>query len=266
MEISFLEKKEQLVRIISGIGGVCAIGQTGNVNEVPKPGESDIDLFVLCDSVPSYEARKEVYESNEISKNCKLSVFEGGHWGTGDLFDVDGVEVEFMYFTVDETWSYLNSVLMGNHLSCENGFYPVGRLATLRNINVLFDDKNVLEAIKAKLATYPEELMQHMINYHSARMIDEEDLGRVLLRKDILFYHYVLEDALDHFLQVLYALNRTYFPSRKRSEQYIASFQIKPTDCYQRLRKVIRLAADEDTIEESVSEWFRLAEELMEFC
>ncbi len=49
----------------------------------------------------------------------------------------------------------------------------------------------------------------------------ETVITRVVLRKEVLFYHQVLENSLDHLLQALYALNHMYFPRRKRIEEYI---------------------------------------------
>lgn len=46
-------------------------------------------------------------------------------------------------------------------------------------------------------------------------MIDEEDLDRAELCHEALFYHQVLEELLDHFLQLLYAKNNCYFPQPK---------------------------------------------------
>ena len=51
----------------------------------------------------------------------------------------------------------------------------------------------------------------------------------------------VLENSLDHLLQALYALNHTYFPSRKRIEVYIQMFENKPGNCYDRLLRILEL-------------------------
>lgn len=93
-------------------------------------------------------------------------------------------------------------------------------------------------------------------------MINEEDLGRVVLRKEVLFYHQVLENSLDHLLQALYALNHTYFPSRRRIEEYIGRFEIKPFNCYERLLRILESAVSSETIEESVRDLKILVREL----
>ena len=80
----------------------------------------------------------------------------------------------------------------------------------------------------------------------------------------MLFYHQVVEEFLDHFLQALYAKNRRYFPSRKRTESAIAAVELKPQNCYERLLKVVNLGSNENTIDESVEELKKIYEELKE--
>lgn len=63
-----------------------------------------------------------------------------------------------------------------------------------------------------------------------------------------------IDEFLDHFLQALYAKNRRYFPSRKRTESAIAAFERKPQNCYERLLKVVNLGSNENTIDDSVEE------------
>lgn len=79
---------------------------------------------------------------------------------------------------------------------------------------------------------------------------------------EVLFYHQVVEEFLDHFLQALYAKNGSYFPSRKRTEEAILKFTKKPANCYKRLLDVVRLGSNADTIEASILELRALAQEL----
>lgn len=62
--------------------------------------------------------------------------------------------------------------------------------------------------------------------------------------------------------EALYAKNDSYFPSRKRTEKAIAGFKKKTADCYERLLKIVRLAAKEQTLEESVAELRKLGNEI----
>lgn len=80
---------------------------------------------------------------------------------------------------------------------------------------------------------------------------------------DVMPMYFSVEEFLDHFLQALYAKNRRYFPSRKRTESAIAAFGLKPQNCYERLLKVVNLGSNENTIDESVEELQKLYEELL---
>lgn len=267
MVYSIKDKIAKLLDDVANIEVIRAIGQTGDVNFIPKAGEGDIDIFVFGDKVPTYEERKVVYDNkSSLFEECYMNVCEGGVWGTGDVFIIDGVETMLMYFSTNETLKYINEILDGKHLNSDDGFYPIGRCATLKTINVIYDESRTLEGIKEKLSTYPDKLRKDMINFHIGRINNEEDFGRALLRKDVLFYHQVLEGSIDHYLQGLYAVNKTYYPSRKRTKQYIDSFEIKPENCYERLLKVIRFGSTPEDIEKSYSEWCKLVSDLKGVC
>jgi hypothetical protein len=267
MKYSIKGKITKLLDEVSSIEEIRAIGQTSDINIVPKAGESDIDIFILCDKVPCYEDRKAAYDKNStLIEECIMNVCEGGDWGTGDIFIIDGVETMLMYFSTDETLRYVNDILEGEHLDSIKGFYPVGRCATLKNLYVIYDELELLGSLKEKLSVYPDGLKEKMVRFHLSRTKDEEGFGRALLRKDVLFYHQILEVSIDHYLQALYAVNKTYFPSRKRTKQYIDSFEIKPENCYERLLDVITFGSSPKSIEKSYSEWCSLVSDLKHIC
>ena len=245
------------------IGAVKAIGQTGDINEIPMPGKGDIDLFVFCEGIPLEAQRLAAYDAcKALFSECRMTTSEGGYWGTIDMLMVDGVELFFMYFTVTEMHRYIDAVLAGKHLDRDGAFYPVGRLATMLTINVLYDEAGTLAALKELVREYPEALSRTLFDHHISQIIDEEDFGRTVMRKDVLFYHMVLEASLDHFLQALYALNRIYFPSRKRTDEYMASFKRIPQDCQARMLRVIEHGSHSEGIARSYAQWQGLVEEL----
>ena len=68
--------------------------------------------------------------------------------------------------------------------------------------------------------------------------------------------------ALDHFLQALFAINKTYFPSRKRTLNYIEKFSIKPERCNDRLLEIVKLGSCSEDISQSYLLWSNLVNEL----
>ncbi len=249
-----IDTKDRLVNELSQYDKIKGIGQTGDINAELIPGCSDIDMFVLCTTIPTEDERKQVYSnySTEYSR-CLMNVSNGGIWGYGDILIIDGIDVMLMYFTIDEMNHYLDEVLQGKHLNKDGGFYPTGRLSSIENINILYESSASWTAMMQKVKKYPIDLFKKLFDYHVANILNDEDLGRVMLRKEVIFFHQVLENSIDHLLQALFAINCTYFPSRKRSEQYIKAFKNKPTDCYEQICGIIENSISSKTIVESVN-------------
>jgi len=257
--------KYKLIKAISSCDKVLGIGQTGDINAPLVPGKSDIDMFVICTEVPSKEEREALYKDLEAYvSEISMNVANGGIWGYGDIFMCQGIDIMPMYFTIAEMKDYLEEVLTGKHLEREGRFYPIGRLASIETLNVLYEKDKAWSNIIARVREYPLELFKAWYGAQHWQILDEEDLGRSLLRKEVLFYHQVLEESIDHMLQALYAINRCYFPSRKRTAQAIATFEHKPADFTERLLDIVRTSVNEEDIEHSVYELKKLGKEVLE--
>lgn len=258
-----IDVKNSLVKELSQIEKINGIGQTGDINAELVPGNSDIDMFVLCTTIPTEVERKDIYSKySEEYSECQMNVCNGGIWGYGDILLINGIDVMFMYFTREEMEQYLDEVLQGKHLDREGGFYPTGRLSSVENINILYESSAEWTSLKEKVKKDPVKLFEKLFDYHIANVLNDEDLGRVLLRKEVMFYHSVLENSLDHLLQALFAVNFIYFPSRKRTEQYIRDFKSKPENCYERLMQILTNAISDKTVEKSVEELRNIASEI----
>jgi hypothetical protein len=214
--------------------------------------ESDIDIFVYCSEVPPERERAALvsHMSNDYAPG-----WEHTRWGICDLAHIGGEEVWLMYVTQRET---LEGRLPGK---IDNYYYPTGRLATLKHLCVLLDKEGFLAGLKTRLGEYPEALRRTLVRFHMDALLDTEDLGRAAARGDALFYHFALDIALDHFLQALFALNRVYFPSRKRSAAYIGGFEIKPAGCERTLLDIVALGGEPGNLGAS----FRMMSELIEW-
>lgn len=260
--MNLTQKIDTLINKISQIPEVRSIGISGGEKPFPNPGEGDIDVFIYCDTIPLEQLRNCILKATDI-EDPKLNEFKGGHWGIGDFSRVEGVETWLMYFTKEETLSDLGSTLAGESPDkLDNYFYPIGRCEMLRNMWIRYDDGGFLGDLQKQLSVYPEGLADKLTEYHISELDDVEDLERAVKRKDVLFYHFALDIGIDHFLQALFAMNKTFFPSRKRSLQYIKEFTIKPLRCKNLLLKIVQLGSCADTLEESYRLWRNVTEEL----
>lgn len=250
---------------IASIAEVCAIGMSGNKTSLPVAGEGDIDIFVYCENIPRCEMRESIMIEVKGVENFKINAFEEGHWGTADFGLINGVETWVMYFTMEETTLNIESILKGDYLDkLDNYYYPIGRCAMLKDISIIYDKDGFLQSMKNRLSDYPSNLADVLTQYHIEQLEDTEDLERAVTRKDVLFYHFALDLTLDHFLQALFALNKTYFPSRKRSIQFIMNFSIAPSNCSERLLEVVRLGGSGETLDQSYALLTELVRELKE--
>ncbi|MFL0248688.1 DUF4037 domain-containing protein [Candidatus Clostridium stratigraminis] len=253
-----------LINNISEIVVVQSIGISGGKTSLPRAGEGDIDIFIYCDEIPSFEKRQAIISQlDEQIQEAKVNIFEGGHWGIGDFMLINGIETWLMYFTVSETLTDIESILNGKYPDkLDNYYYPIGRCAMLKDINVLCDKSNFLDNLKKRLSEYPDILGKILIQYHLEELDDTEDLERAVVRKDVLFYHFAMDLAIDHFLQALFAINKIYFPSRKRTLDFIENFSVKPEGCNENLLEVIKLGGFAEGINQSFALWSNMVNQL----
>lgn len=254
---------DTLINKISAIPEVRSIGISGGKKPFPYAGEGDIDIFIYCDSLPTLNMRQAVLHETDGLQETKVNEFEGGHWGAGDFALTEGVETWLMYFTMQETSSEIDANLRGDFPDkLNNYYYPTGRCAMLRDMWIRYDENGFLGDLQKRLSEYPESLAKTLTEHHTRELDDVEDLERAVKRKDVLFYHFALDIAIDHYLQALFAINRTFFPSRKRSLQYIDGFHAKPHECAESLLKVVRLGSEAETIHESYALWRKMTQDL----
>lgn len=259
------ENYHLLIEAVRKMDEVLSIGKSGG-EKLPVNNESDIDIFVFCDHVPDLFKRETTLTNSGVSiSSMKLSENCGQFWGICDFISIGNTELCLMYFTTSEVDNDIESVLNGSRLDRENEYYyPTGRCATFLTMHILLDKNNYISNMKKKLSSYPPPLFTKLIKHHIDKINDEEDFNSAVSRGDLLFYHSTLDSALDHFLQLIFALNRCFFPSRKRSLPFIENFQLKPQNCNERLLKVIELGSQPKTLSQSYNEWSALCDELLE--
>jgi hypothetical protein len=242
---------------------IRAIGKTGG-DALPADGFSDIDLFLFSKQIPERNIREKMLCSiADVVTVTNYGETEHPHWGLVDSILIGGQEVYLMFFTLDAFASFVDTILRGERTEREeNYFYPTGRLASIQGMHAFHDPDGYIAALKENSATYPEMLRNAILSRFLPKLNDEEDFMRAIRRKDVLFYHSTLDLALDRFLQAFFALNRVYFPSRKRSLEFIRSFHIKPENCETRLKRIVELGASVETLDESHRLWQEMCREL----
>ena len=258
-----VEHYTSLIKSVCDMKEVLSVGKSGG-EELPQQNESDVDIFVFCSGIPDIQTRQAaIGKLGTVVSNMRLSESKGRFWGVCDFITLDGTEICLMYFTISDMNDEIDFVLNGTRLDREGEyFYPTGRCATLLSMHVVCDKNGYIFAMKEKLSVYPQSLAEALCKHHIGKINNAEDFDRAVLRQDVLFYHSTLERAIDHFLQAMFALNFCFFPSRKRTFQFIEQFALKPRHCAERLIEVIELGARPETLAQSYETWRMLCEEL----
>jgi len=254
----------RLITSIINLPEVQSIGKTGS-KDISFSEDNDVDIFIICNNTPDLKTREIIYNDINYDLKIKTHDFEGKYWGTLDLIYIDNVEICLMYFNRSKVENEIDDILQGNRIKKEeNYFYPMGRCATYKNINILYDKSMFLENMKLKLSDYPDKLYDKNIDFHLSKLNDSEDMKSAIQKKDILFYHSALDNSIDHYLQLLFTLNYCFFPSRKRSFLYINEFKYKPKNCIERLIEIVKYGGEVDTINKSYEKWNEIVKETIE--
>ncbi len=249
--------------VVTGLAklpGVRAVGKSGGKELM---GGGDIDLFVFCDEMPPVEARWELALALD-GKVDKAEIEKGNdpYWGVVDFLYVGDDDICIMFHDAGAMVAYLESVLRGERLEKEGGFfYPTGRCATILHMGIFYDD-GFLASIQKKLSAYPDSLGDALARHHIHTLRHSEDFRRAVAREDPLFYHCALEEALDHYVQALFAMNRQYFPGRKRNLEHIGTFALKPKDVEHRLLLAVELGGKPETLKQGYKLWMELVQDL----
>ena len=257
----------ELIRSLKVLPQIRAIGKTGG-GALPDDGSGDIDLFVFCDTIPLLPERKQAFAAlNGTVTIVEFGSTEHPHWGLVDSLLIGQQEVYLMFFTMRVFAESIVSILRGERTQREeNYFYPAGRCASILGMHAFYDPDGFLAGLKEQCSVYTDAMRDALLRAHLPMIDDREDFQRAIRRGDVLFFHATLDLALDHFLQALFALNRAYFPGRKRSAALIRSFALKPDDCEARLLRAVELGARAETLAESYAIWRALCMEMHRLC
>jgi hypothetical protein len=263
--MSLLDNYNLLIETVREIDGVLSIGKSGGEN-IPMQGESDIDIFIFCSKVPNANAKKTAIQKlTPAISIIQINETAGRFWGVCDFVAIDDTDVCLMYFNISDMDDEIESVLDGSRLDKESEyFYPTGRCATFMSMHILYDKTGYISGMKEKLSVYPMSLAEKSYNHHIRKINNGEDFERAVSRGDVLFYHSTLESVIDHYLQALFALNQCWFPSRKRTMQFVEGFKYKPVDFSEKLLEVIKLGAEAETLTQSYDIWSALCKELLQ--
>jgi len=244
------------------LGGSWAAGTQG-------PG-SDIDLGLYYSAGHPLDTQQVNSIASELNDLPDPVVTDLGGWGLwvngGAWLTISGQRVDFLYRNIDFVSSIIDDCNRGKIQSDywqqpAYGFHSYMYCAETNICKILYDPGGIIQALKAKVVQYPQPLKDKIIKHFTWLAQFTLDVAKKSVRQGgVYFVAGSLTRIISCLVQVLYALNETYFISDKRMYRDVEQFALKPQNFAKRVNRILGDAGRE---REELEESLRMAEELL---
>jgi hypothetical protein len=208
---------------------------SGSVVDELADERSDVDMSVVFDALPEREA---------LTEACRSAGGTDWFWHAGDLlegglvvaFRIDGIEVQIGYSDAKTLDAHLDELLVEHKADT-----PTHKLGEgILKAEALAGAER-LAALKERLAPFPPELGQAMIEHFLRQGAPWRAVSQLLHRDGDLWCRELLVDACYGLFGVLAGLNRRYFTTFqfKRLTRFASGLAVAPTDFAARVQRLL---------------------------
>ncbi len=217
----------RIVEQLKEVDGLQAIVLGGSYASGAQRPDSDIDIGLYyrhdrplaIDQIHTIAA-----QLNDFPDPVVTALGGWGRWVNGGAWlTIEGQRVDFLYRDIDFVSSILDDCQAGKIQSDywqqpAYGFHSYMYCAETQICQPLYDPEELIPALKAKVALYPPLLKQSIIKdfLWSARFT-LENTHKAARQGNVYITVGCLARAIHSLVQVLYALNETYYISEKES-------------------------------------------------
>ncbi|HXZ04736.1 MAG TPA: nucleotidyltransferase domain-containing protein [Ktedonobacteraceae bacterium] len=231
------------------VEGLVAIVLGGSRASGTQRADSDIDLGLYYRESKPIGIGQLRQLVNKLNDFPEPDVTELGGWGPwvngGAWLTIKGQRVDFLYRNIDFVSTVIDECNSGvtkfDYLQQPPyGFYSYIYCAETQQCKILYDPQLALAGLKSKVSRYSASLKSSIIN----GCLWQAEFSLEVAKKtantgNVFFIAGCLTRIANNLVQVLYALNETYFISDKRLQKDIEQFSLKPQDFVGRLDKVL---------------------------
>ena len=252
------------------VDGLQAIVLGGSWASGTQHADSDIDLGLYYNAdypLDIQQVRNIAYELNDLPEPVVTDLGGWGRWVNGGAWlTIQGQRVDFLYRNIDFVSNVIDACNKGEIQSDywqqpAYGFHSYIYCAETNICKILYDPGGIIEALKTKVVQYPQPLKEKIIKDFTWSAQFTLDVAKKSARQgDVYFVAGSLARALSCLVQVLYALNETYFISDKRMYRDVEQFALKPLDF---VEKVNRILGSPGRVQEELEESLKAVEVLL---
>jgi predicted nucleotidyltransferase len=266
-----------LARQLGAIPGIRAVVLGGSHARGRARPESDIDLGLFYSETAPFaiQSVRELAEAvNDAAGPVVSNYYDWGRWINGGAWlTVGGQRVDFLYRSLEHMERAIAEAEAGRYeLDFAQhppfGFFSGSFLGDIAVCVPLFDPEARLEALKRRVADYPEPLRRAVVQDYlwGAEFSLGAFAGKFATRSDSYGTAACLSGIVNQLVLVLFALNRKYLVNAKTALTEIAEFERAPRDFGVRVQKTFaHLGATDAELGaavESVAQLFRETIEL----
>lgn len=122
------------------------------------------------------------------------------------------------------------------------GFFDHAVLADIRSMQIVVDPQGTLARWKKEVNHYPEALRQSVLQRfmrEAAFWPNNPHYRSAVERVDLIYTSSIVQHTLQALIQVLFALNREYFPGEKQLALAIDKLVLRPQRLSDRIRQIL---------------------------
>jgi predicted nucleotidyltransferase len=236
---------QQLVDVLKQVQGLKAIVLGGSYASGSQRPDSDIDigLYYYEDQLLDVEHIRTI--ASQLNDTPDPVVTDLGGWGTwvngGTWLTIQGQRVDFLYRNIDFVSSTLDDCNVGTIRSDywqqpAYGFHSFMYCTETIICRPLYDPDAIIEFLKAKVAVYSPALKQAIIkDFLGSARFTLDNTYKPAAHGEVYIVAGSLARTIHCLVQVLYALNETYYLSEKKLAKDVSSFRIVPERFLERI-------------------------------
>ncbi len=254
---------ENIVTHLKQVRGVQALVLGGSYASGTQHPNSDIDIAIYYSEEQPLDITQIHTVATLLNDTPDPVVTDIGGWGRwvngGSWLTIEGQRVDFLYRDSNFVACTLDNCNKGifeiDYLQQPPyGFYSYMYCAETQICQPLYDPNDIISQLKEKVVTYSQFLKQAIIKHALwSASFSLENGYKTAKRGDIYFTVGCVTRAVSMLVQMLYALNETYFLSEKNLARNVSSFKIVSDDFVHRVEAILsNLGGDAEQLTASI--------------
>lgn len=245
---NFIKKTLKELRKIKEIKAIVLAGSYATNTQRP---DSDIDFGLIYsekDLINIKDIEKVVQSLGAFSNSIISQIGEWGKWMNGGAWlIVENQRVDFIYRSLEFVEHTLDDCLQGRiqtdfYQQPAYGFYSYIYCAEVKFGKILYDPNNLVSRLKKKVDSYPLPLKEKIINtFLWDAQFSLSRAQKSVRRGEVYIVAGCLTRIVNDLVQVLYALNETYFFSEKKFYKDFPNFAIRPINFLENVDQILTL-------------------------